>query len=165
MIRKEASPSGEGVRARRRAARPFALVGFACIVAGGLVAAATRPLHLEFGSWAAAYLVLVAGVAQLGFGVGQAWILADIPIKRWMVWEFAAWNSGNAAVMAGTFAGLPSLVAVGAVLLLVAMVLFLRAVRRPIVVAARWLVTYRVVAIVLAVSVLVGVVLSVIRQS
>ena len=38
------------------------------IVLGGLVAAVTGPLHFDRGSWLAAYLVLVCGVAQCAIG-------------------------------------------------------------------------------------------------
>src|SRR5664280_344044 len=51
------------VPARRSAALPFAAVGAACIVAGGLVAAVSAPAPSEHASWAAAYLVLVVGAA------------------------------------------------------------------------------------------------------
>ncbi len=157
--------SGEEVQARWRASRPFALTGFACVVAGGLVAAVSGPLGLEMGSWAAAYLVLVAGVAQLGLGVGQAWIPLELPTRRVRVWEFATWNGGNGVVLAATFASLPFLVAAGGILLLVALVLFQSALRGPLIVATHWLATYRVVAILLTVGVLSGVVLSLIRHS
>lgn len=156
--------NGEDVQARWRAARPFALTGFACVVAGGLVAAVSGPLGLEMGSWTAAYLVLVAGVAQVGFGVGQASIPVELPTRRMRVWEFATWNGGNGIVLAATLASLPFLVAVGGLFLLVALVLFLGALRGPLIVAAHWVATYRVVAILLTVSVLSGVVLSVIRH-
>ena len=49
----------------------FGAVALLCVVAGGLVAAVTGPLRLEHGSWAAAYLVLVGGVAQGALGIAQ----------------------------------------------------------------------------------------------
>lgn len=78
-----------------------------------------------------AYLVLVAGVAQLGFGVGQAWIPVELPTRRMRVWEFATWNGGNGVVLGATLASLPFLVAFGRLVLLVALVLFLSALRGP----------------------------------
>lgn len=153
------------MHARWSAARPFALTGIACVVAGGLVTAVASPLGLEMGSWAAAYLVLVAGVAQLGLGVGQAWIPAELPTARWRLWELAAWNVGGVTVLVAAFVRTPLLVAAGGLALLVALVLFLIAVRRPRLVTTHWLATYRVLALVVAVSVLVGFVLSVVRHA
>src|SRR5664280_2796146 len=70
------------VPARRSAALPFAAVGAACIVAGGLVAAVSAPAPSEHASWAAAYLVLVVGVAQAALGVGQALLALRVPSRR-----------------------------------------------------------------------------------
>ena len=65
--------SGEllGSDARRRAAAaPFVAIGVLCVIAGGLTAGVTAPAASERSSWASAYLVLVAGVAQVGLGLG-----------------------------------------------------------------------------------------------
>jgi hypothetical protein len=84
---------------------PFGIVGVICVVAGGLVAAVTAPAATEHGGRAAAYLVLVAGVAQVGLGFGQA-LLAPGPLSaRLVAIEVAVWNLGNAAVLAGTLLG------------------------------------------------------------
>lgn len=66
--------------ARLRPALPFAIVGTACVIAGGLVAAATAPAPSEHGSWAAAYLVLVAGMAQVALAMEQG-MLAQAPLR------------------------------------------------------------------------------------
>ena len=50
--------------ARWPSVRPFLLIGSLCTIAGGLVAAVTRPTGFVLGSWTAAFLVLVGGVAQ-----------------------------------------------------------------------------------------------------
>lgn len=48
----------------------FAVAAGTMIVAGGLVAAINSAAPFAHGSWLAAYLVLVGGVAQLLLGVG-----------------------------------------------------------------------------------------------
>ena len=104
-----------------RPSLPAFVVGAVCVVAGGLVAAVTGPLALVHGSWAAAYLVLVAGVAQIALAGGQA-LLARHPVsRRLMLMEFAGWNLGNAAVIAGTLWGAELLVNFGGALLVVAL--------------------------------------------
>lgn len=144
-------------------ARPFLVVASVGIVAGGLVAAVTGPLEWRLGSWLAAYLVLVVGVAQVGFGVGRALLPADVDeTSGTVVAELASWNLGNLLVMGGTLTDSPLVVAFGSALLLVALVLWLRAVRRTD--SHRgWVWAYRGLAVFLAASVAVGTVLSVIR--
>lgn len=153
-----------GHRARWRLARPPVLIGIGCVIVGGLVAAVTSPLSLENGSWAAAYLVLVAGVAQVGLAAGQAWLPARPPTIRLTMWELAAWNGGNAAVLAATLAGTPLFVAVGGLSLLVALVLFVCGAKGPRAGTTRWLATYRLGVGVLVISVPVGLVVSVLRH-
>ena len=60
-------------------------LGACGIVLGGLVAAVTGPLELEQGSWAAAYLVLVVGVAQVVVGLAPAFFAArpTTPLLGW----------------------------------------------------------------------------------
>ena len=78
--------------------------------------------------------------------------------------ELAAWNSGNVAVLAGTFLGSPLLVDAGGLALVVALGLFLRGVRGSRV-KGRWpLVLYRLLAGVVAVSIPVGLALSALRH-
>lgn len=82
-----AGPAGAGARARANTALPFLAIGTACVIAGGFVAAVTAHAPAEHASWAAAYLVLVAGVAQM----------AGAPDRR--CWPHAArrrgWSSGS----------------------------------------------------------------------
>lgn len=111
---------------------PALVVGALCIIAGGLVAAVTGPLALAHGSWAAAYLVLVAGVAQIALPVGQAMLAlwARNPVgRRLLLVEFAGWNLGNAAVIAGTLSNTTWLVNLGGALLVVALTALLVATR------------------------------------
>lgn len=135
------------------------LVAGAGIVVGGLVAAVTGPLGLEHGSWAAAYLVLVVGVGQLVLGVGQAALARKPPSPALRTWQACLYNLGNAAVLVGTFSESAVGVLTGGALLLVALVLFLGGLR-----GARtgvWTVLYGVMAAVLAISIPIGLVLSV----
>lgn len=111
-------------------ARPFVVVGVACVVAGGLVSAAfahsasEHPAASEHASWAAAYLVLVVGVAQIGLGAGQAVLAGVAPPKRLVAVEFAVWTAGNGAVLLGTLLSQAVLTDVGGVLVVVALALF-----------------------------------------
>ena len=142
----------------------FVAVGLGCIVAGGLVAAVTAPTGFPAGSWVAAYLVLVAGVAQIGLGAGQSLFAVRVPSPPVVVSELLAWNVGSAAVITGTLIGSALIVGVGGLGLAVALGLFLYAVRRsrP---GLRWqLMLYRALAAVLAMSIPVGLFLSVLRH-
>jgi hypothetical protein len=137
-------------------------VGAACIVLGGLVAAVSGPLDLALGSWTAAYLVLVAGVAQYAMGRSRAH-RADTTLRMPWAWaQVGAWNAGNALVIAGSLAGIPWLVDVGSVLLLAALVIAFRAswpASLP-----RWVeAAYRVFLVLLAVSTVIGSVIAHVR--
>jgi hypothetical protein len=111
------------------AARPFAVIGAACIVAGGIVAALSRPTDLELGPWLAAFLVLVGGVAQIALGAGQAWLAVVPPARRRVVIEVATWNLGVALTIIGGVASLPVVTTLGGVAVLSTLALFLLAVR------------------------------------
>lgn len=140
---------------------PF-LLGCAGVVAGGFVAAATAPVPSEAGSWSAAYLVLVVGVAQLGLAAGVAWLADRTPSSRLLGAEFVSWNVGNAVVLAGTLLDVQPVVSVGGALIVLALLAALAAVRpaRP----SRMLWTYRALIVVVLVSVPVGVVLGQLRS-
>lgn len=154
---------GTGERAWH--AMPFGLWGFVGIIGGGLVAAVTHPLGWEaHGSWVSAYLVLVVGVAQLGLGVGQAWLADRLPGRPQITGELATWNLGSALVILGTLVARTWVVDIGGVLLAVALVLFLLAVRgRPGEPRWAWW-GYRVLALIVLVSIPVGLVLSALRH-
>jgi hypothetical protein len=142
----------------------FVAVGFGCIIAGGLVAAVTAPTGFPAGSWVAAYLVLVAGVAQIGLGAGQSVLAVRAPSRSMVVSELSAWNAGSAAVITGTLIGSPLVVGVGGSGLAVALGLFLYNVRRSRR-GWRWqLMLYRALAVLLTASILVGLFLSVLRH-
>jgi hypothetical protein len=116
--------------ARWPAARPFVVVGGACVVAGGVVAAVTRPAGFELGSWLAAFLVLVGGVAQIALGGGQAWLAAQSPPSRRITLELAAWNVGAAMTIVGSLAAAPIVTTLGGIATVCALALFLATVGR-----------------------------------
>lgn len=100
---------------------PALLLGTTCVVAGGLVAAVTAAAPLTHGAWVAAYLVLVAGVAQVGLALGQAVLSLRPPSCRALAVECVTWNLGNLAVVVGTLVGIAALVDLGGVLLVAAL--------------------------------------------
>lgn len=146
---------------RSRVAPGPALVGLGavCVVLGGLVAAVTGPMGWAKGAWAAAYLVLVMGVAQYAMGRMRA---AGPGGDRAGWVQLAGWNLGSLLVIAGTLATTPLLVDLGSVLLVVALVLALRARVGGAPPAA--MLAYRALLLVLAVSIPVGIVLSHLRS-
>lgn len=150
--------------ARWSSAQPFVIIGSVLITTGGIVAAITRPASFEAGSWVAAYLVLVGGVAQIALGVGQAWISGAVPTAS-LVWKQAvAWNLGGALVVAGTLITVPILTSVGGVMLAVALALFLVGLRETGPVPSWAVITYRGLAGFVLLSVPVGLVLAWLRH-
>lgn len=145
---------------RWRAASVFVIVGSACVVAGGLVAAVTGPTDFEHGSWLAAYLVLVGGVAQIVLGAGQAWLARQVPPARSTRSEAWSWNIGAVAVVSGTLLSEPTLTTVGGTVLMLALVLFVAGVRRMRPSSRRVGLLYRGVVGVVLVSIPIGVVLA-----
>lgn len=145
-------------RVQLRGAWPFTVVGTACVIAGGLVAAVTSIAPTEQLAWIAAYLVLVAGVAQVGLGLGQELLPPRPPARRLSVAELALWNVGNAAVMYGTLAGAVAVVDVGGALLVLTLALVGYASRGA---ARTWLLHgFRTLIAILLVSIPVGLVLA-----
>ncbi len=156
---------------RSDAALVMIVVGGFCVVVGGLVAAVTEPLELEHGSWLAAYLVLVGGVAQYAMGRIRKWWHSESARSTSWAWaQLGGWNLGNAGVIAGTLASTPLIVDVGSVLLAFALLIALRATWSA---AARFtdptstliIWTYRILLLVLVVSIPVGILLSHLRNS
>ena len=144
---------------RIQLAAAFLLIGGVCVIAGGLTAAATAPAPTEHASWAAAYLVLVAGAAQIGLGVGRAWLADRRPSPGRLVAELASWNLGNAAVIAGTLSGLTAVVDLGGGLLVVALGSLLAAVRHHR--RSGWPFTlYRALIVLVLVSIPIGLILA-----
>lgn len=156
---------GRRVLSRWAPARPFLVVGCASIVAGGVVAAVTRPTGFDLGPWLAAFLVLVGGVAQIALGVGQAWIAADPPPPRDVRRELMAWNLAVVTTIVGSLAAVPVSSTLGGVAMVVALVMFLTGVRSTDVHVPRWApVLYRSVVVVVLVSTPIGLVLAWLRH-
>lgn len=95
--------------------------GFVCIFAGGLVAAVTGPLAFEKGSWLAAYLVLVAGIAQLVLSKQRILLNTAITAPPGLHLRLTTWAVGNLLVMAGSHTRLPIIVDLGGITLVVAL--------------------------------------------
>jgi hypothetical protein len=143
------------------------VAGGFCVVSGGLVAAITEPLDLSHGSWLAAYLVLVGGVAQYAMGrvTGR---LADIEESSPSAWtQFWGWNLGNALVIAGTLVSAPLAVDAGSILLVIALLIALRTAspaRNTGPEASLLFWTHRLLLLILIVSIPVGILLSYLRN-
>lgn len=143
-------------------ARTLIALGALGVIAGGLVAAVTGPMDWAKGSWTAAYLVLVVGVAQ--FVMGRLRPAGGDDGAGWV--QVAGWNLGSLLVIGGTLVTTPLLVDLGSVLLVIALVLAMRAGSRgeaegiphPVGLA------YRALLLVLAVSIPIGMVLSHLRS-
>lgn len=148
-----------------RGTRPgvFKIVGTAWIVCGGLVSAVTGPLGLEHGSWAAAFLVLVAGVAQYALGTAQSALTVAAPARPVVTAEALLWNLGCAAVVGGTLARMPFIVDGGGLLLVVALVLLIRTVRGRGSGPTWALWTYRILLVVILISIPIGLTLAHLR--
>ncbi|MPZ82691.1 MAG: hypothetical protein GEV28_20735 [Actinophytocola sp.] len=135
--------------------------GVAFIVLGGLVAAVTGPLQLDRGSWLAAYLVLVCGVAQCALSDRQR-LLTGRPIPPRRSWTgFACWNGGNTLVMAGSLTTAPLVTDLGGIALGCALAFALadtRGARRRV-----HAVVFRTVCLVLLVSIPIGLTLTHLR--
>jgi hypothetical protein len=143
---------------------PSAAVAGAAIVAGGIVAAVSRPTDFGNGPWLAAYLVLVVGVAQALLAGGQAMMAEDRPSAATVRNELLSWNLGAAAVVAGTLVAAPVLTTIGGIVTAVALVLFLLGVRRADEVPSWVPLLYRALVVIVLVSVPIGLVLAWVRH-
>ena len=149
-------------------ASPWLVFGVTSVVAGGLVAAAVAHDPSEQPVWASAYLVLVAGVGQIGLALGRTLLTARPPTTGAVARDFVVFALGNAGVVVGTLIDVVWLVDVGGALLVVALTLMVWSARGasgagPDLTSV-WLVgllwTYRVLVVVLLVSIPVGLVLA-----
>ncbi len=121
--------SGSAPTARVALAPPataFAALGWAMVVAGGIVAAVNSAAPFAHGSWLAAYLVLVGGAAQIALGSGAAALARSAPARPL---RLVLWNVGSVAVPAGVLSDQAALVTLGSVALLAALAGFALAVR------------------------------------
>lgn len=140
------------------------VAGGVSVVVGGLVAAVTEPMKWTEGSWVAAFLVLVAGVAQLGVAAGQAHLSGAAPSAPFVAAQCGMWNLGCAAVITGTLLASPPIVSAASAPLLVALVMSMITTRRrptlhPVAASA-----YRLLLLVVLVSIPIGVALSFARH-
>ena len=133
----------------------FVVVGAVLVLAGGFVAAAGGEAPSRHLSWASAYLVLVCGSAQVLLGGGQALLARRLPGPSLVAAQFAAFNLGNAGVLAGTLSGVTGVLYAGGAVLVVALGLFAWATREAVA-RHRLVIAYRAALVVLAVSVPVG---------
>ncbi|MBS1677647.1 MAG: hypothetical protein JST08_09695 [Actinobacteria bacterium] len=135
-------------------------IAVSLIVAGGLVAAVDSAAPFAHGSWLAAYLVLVGGVAQLALGLGPLLFPAPVLSPSSSRTRLVLWNLGTGIVAAGVFAASTAVVVSGSVLVLGALACFARGAgpaREP---GRERVLAYRLVVAVLAVSVVIGIALS-----
>jgi hypothetical protein len=139
----------------RRSWAPFVGAGALLVLAGGFVAAAGGEAPSRHLSWAAAYLVLVCGSAQIFLGGGQALVGSRPVPPRLAAVQLAAFNLGNAGVLVGTLSGTAAVLYAGSAVLVVALALFAWATRSTVSPRLR-VVVYRVVLVALAVSIPVG---------
>lgn len=152
------------------APRVLVVVGAGCVVLGGAVAAVTEPLQLHKGSWLAAYLVLVCGVAQFAMGQAPTRLRArpGTPELGWAL--VVCWNLGNSAVIGGTLTGFPVLVDIGSLLLVAGLVVAMYAVRPdrlagPVSTSRLVGWAYRSLLLLLLVSIPVGVAIAHVRSA
>jgi len=110
---------------------PFLIAGVACLVGGGLLAAATAYVTTQKTAWATAYVVLVGGVAQVALGAAVTWLRPDAD-RRSGIAAFVCWNLGNAGVLTGQLAAVVPLTDLGSGLLVVALALVLAATIRRV---------------------------------
>ncbi len=146
------------------AALPLLIAGGISIVAGGFVAAVSGPTNWERGSWVAAFLVLVGGVAQIGVGASQAHLGPSPTTTRFTAVECALWNLACVAVITGSLLSSPVTVAIGSAPLVAALVMSTYAVRGSGGTHPRLLLAYRALLILLLASMPVGIALSAMRS-
>ncbi|MEO6988278.1 MAG: hypothetical protein ABI239_06485 [Aquihabitans sp.] len=151
---------GDDLDPRVSVAAPFVALASVSIVAGGFVAAATGPTDFDKGSWLAAYLVLVGGVALVILGVGQAVFARQAPSKPVIATELAIWVLSAGAIIVGTLAEAVVFTIVGGLLLLGVLVLFVAAVRDASGIGGRLIWLYRAMIVILVVSIPIGLVLA-----
>lgn len=153
-----------GTALRLRLGQPFLVLAVASVVAGGMVAAASAHAPTEHPVWASAYLVLVTGVAQIGLVLGRVLLTPNAPRASALWRDLGIWLLGNVGVLVGTLTDRVWLVDVGGVLLVVALALCIWAVRahtradHPRLQTVLWL--YRLVVVVLLVSIPIGLILA-----
>jgi hypothetical protein len=139
----------------------FGVVGALAVVTGGILAAFSARTPTTLKVWASAYLVLVAGVIQVGLVLG--WHRLDVQSSATAIVALVIYNLGNIGVLLGTVLKyrLPwssVLVNAGGGLLAVSMALLLWSVRKA---AASWtLAGFCALTVVILISMPIGLALS-----
>lgn len=151
-----------GDAAGRRVSLLLIALGSACVIGGGLASAATAMHATEHSAWAVAYLVLIAGVAQIGLGAAQLLLGRPGTSASAGLSELACWNVGNGAVLAGVLVNKNFLVDIGGALLVVALLLAVYGVRGGRRASGRRAMLYgfRVLVVVLLLSIPAGLLLA-----
>lgn len=148
----------------KNSAIPFAIIAGISIIAAGFISAITAFSPSYSASWAVAYLILVVGVAQLALGFGQAAFAEKPPSKNLVGAEVVLFNLANLATLLGTLLAWIALVYLGAVLMMIALALFLWGTRqaKP---GRVWLVYgFRAIIFVLLISAGIGLVIASIKK-
>lgn len=143
---------------------PLLIAGGAWVVVGGLVAAVTGPTEWTRGSWVAAFLVLVAGVAQVGIGAGQAQLPRRAPAAAVSPAQCVMWNVGCVTVISGTLLESPLVVAAGSAPILAVLVMSIVATAGPAISHPVAAFAYRALLLVVLTSVPIGIALSFARH-
>ena len=140
----------------------FFTLSLLAITAGGVISAFTARKPSRLTSWVSAYLVLVVGIIQ--FGLVSLWNQLGQPGDTITLLAFIAYNLGNLAVVIGTILKRKAaLVNLGGMLIALAMVLFLTI---PWGTKLSWaLIGWIALAVVILVSMPIGLVLSSLRRS
>lgn len=115
--------------AQSRASGVFTSTGMAAIIAAGFISAAVIHRPTSDVAWLVAYLVLVVGVAQIVFGVGQAELSLRLPRFGRVAAEWMLLNLGSLGVITGTLIGSTPIVFAGTLLFAASLVLFATGVR------------------------------------
>ncbi|TAM69405.1 MAG: hypothetical protein EPN48_08545 [Microbacteriaceae bacterium] len=142
---------------------PFVVIGGVGIVLGGAISAATALSPSYTASWAVAYIVLVAGVAQLVLGIGQARLAGEQPSGRVIAAEAVTFNLANLAVLFGTMLAWTAVVWVGAALIVVALILFVWGVRGARTDNRLMLYGFRIMVAILIVTTPIGLVIAAVK--
>ncbi|TXG76232.1 hypothetical protein E6Q11_05010 [Candidatus Dojkabacteria bacterium] len=77
----------------------FSCLAILAIIAGGVVSAFSAKKPTRFMMWMTAYLVLIAGIVQIGLIFG--WYLLDIAFTAPVIIAFILYNLGNISVIIG----------------------------------------------------------------
>lgn len=142
---------------------PFSVLA---IVAGGMLSAFTARTPSRLTAWLSAYLVLVVGIVQLG--LLASWRQLGSPEGVSAGAAFTLYNAGNLGVILGTvrkakIRRLPLVVASGGLLIGIAMIMLLWAVRNA---RYSWALAGCVLlALIILISMPVGIVLSARRHN